>query len=77
VGTDLRFVTYKATIARADGGTAFRTAGLKPNALEALLITFPATFFTPGDYRLRVEGVKADGSAAEVGGYPFRVVGKP
>jgi hypothetical protein len=76
VGTDLRFVTYKATITRASGGTVFEKAGLKPNALEALMITFPAAFFAPGDYRLRVEGVKADGSAAEVGGYPFRVVGE-
>ncbi|HEX4494805.1 MAG TPA: hypothetical protein VIE43_03970 [Thermoanaerobaculia bacterium] len=76
VGTDLRFVTYKATITRTSGEKAFEKAGLKPNALEALMITFPAAFFAPGDYRLRVEGVKADGSAAEVGGYPFRVVGK-
>jgi hypothetical protein len=76
VGDDLRFATYRATITRTDGGTVFRTAGLKPNALEALMITFPSAFFAPGDYRLRVEGVKADGSAAEVGGYPFRVVGK-
>ena len=40
------------------------------------MITFPASFFAPGDYRLRVEGVKPDGSASEIGGYPFRVEGK-
>jgi hypothetical protein len=76
VGEDLRFATYRASLSRAVGGKVFETAGLKPNALEALMITFPASFFAPGDYRLRIEGVKADGSAAEVGGYPFRVVGK-
>ena len=76
VGADLRFATYRATITRPGGGKVFEQAGLKPNALEALMITFPSTFFAPGEYRLRVEGVKADGSAAEVGGYPFRVVGK-
>jgi hypothetical protein len=76
VGADLRFATYRATITRADGGKVFERAGLKPNALEALMVTFPAAFFAPGEYRLRVEGVKPDGSAAEVGGYPFRVVGK-
>jgi hypothetical protein len=76
VGTDLRFATYRVSITRASGGNVFEKAGLKPNALEALMITFPWSFFAAGDYRLRVEGVKADGSAVEVGGYPFRVVGK-
>jgi hypothetical protein len=76
VGQDLRFATYRATITRADGGKVFERAGLKPNALEALMVTFPSSFFAPGEYRLRVNGVKPDGSVAEVGGYPFRVAGK-
>jgi hypothetical protein len=80
LGEDARFDTYRATIVsiggRAGGGKVFEKAGLKPNALEALMITFPSRFFAPGDYRLRVEGVKPDGSSAEVGGYGFRVVGK-
>lgn len=73
LGEGLRFDTYRATITRTGGGKVFEKAGLKPNALEALMITFPATFFAPGDYRLRVEGVKPDGSSAEVGGYAFRI----
>ncbi len=73
VGDDPRFATYRATITKAGGGTVFHQSGLKTNALEALMITFPASFFAPGDYRLRVEGVKPDGSASEIGGYPFRV----
>lgn len=73
VGDDPRFVSYRATITKAGGGTVFRQSGLNPNALEALMITFPSSFFAPGDYRLRVEGVKPDGSASEIGGYPFRV----
>ncbi len=76
LGEDLRFDTYRATITKAAGGKVFEKTGLKPNALEALMITFPSSFFAPGDYRLRVEGLKPDGSAAEVGGYAFRVVGK-
>jgi len=76
VGADPRFASYRATITKAGGGTVFRQSGLEPNALEALMITFPASFFAPGDYRLRVEGVKPDGSASEIGGYPFRVEGK-
>ncbi|MFL6197209.1 MAG: zf-HC2 domain-containing protein [Thermoanaerobaculia bacterium] len=77
VGPDAGFEAYRATITKASGGTAvFQRAGLKPNALEALMITFPASFFAPGEYRLRVEGVRPDGSASEVGSYPFRVKGK-
>jgi hypothetical protein len=76
VGNDLRFATYRATITKAGGGAVFQRSGLKPNALEALMITFPSTFFAAGDYRLRVEGVRPDGGTAEVGGYPFRVVEK-
>jgi hypothetical protein len=75
VGEGARFDTYRATITNAGGGKVFEKAGLKPNALEALMITFPSSFFAPGDYRLRVEGVKPDGSSAEVGGYGFHVVG--
>ena len=80
LGEGLRFDTYRATIVsiggKTGGGKVFEKSGLKPNALEALMITFPATFFAPGDYRLRVEGVKPDGSAVEVGGFGFRGAGK-
>jgi hypothetical protein len=74
-GADARFETYRVTLTLA-GATVFQKSGLKPNALETVMIAFPATFFTPGDYRLRLEGMRADGTAAEIGGYPFRVVGK-
>jgi len=74
-GAGASFETYRVTLTRA-GATVFQKSGLKPNALEAVMIAFPTSFFAPGDYRLRLEGVKADGTAAEIGGYPFRVVGK-
>lgn len=74
-GAGASFETYRVTLTRA-GATVFQKSGLKPNALEAVMVAFPASFFAPGDYRLRLEGVKADGTAAEIGGYPFRVVGK-
>ena len=73
-GADPRFVSYRATMTQTGGGTVYRQDGLKPNALETLMLTFPKTFFQPGDYRLKIEGVKADGGAVEIGGYPFRVV---
>lgn len=70
-GDDPRFESYRVTIT---GARTFRESGLKPNALEALLLTFPADYFEPGEYRLVVEGVTPDGDASELGGYPFRVV---
>ena len=73
-GADPRFVSYRAMMTRTGGGTVYRQDGLKTNALETLMLTFPKTFFQPGEYRLRIEGVRADGGTVEIGGYPFRVV---
>lgn len=74
-GDDPRFESYRVTITDAQGKRVFREAGLKPNALEALLLTFPAGFFKPGEYRLTLEGIEPGGGAAELGGYSFRIVG--
>ena len=72
-GDDPRFESFRVTITDARGTRVFREPGLKPNALEALLLTFPAGYFKPGEYRLTVEGVRGDGTASELGGYSFRV----
>jgi hypothetical protein len=74
VDDDPLFTAYRVTVGTADGRRLFREDGLRPNALDALMLTFPSSFFAPGDYRLLVEGVDAAGAAAEVGGYPFRAV---
>jgi hypothetical protein len=75
VGAGAGFSSYRATILRGSD-TVFSQAGLKPNALEALMITFPASFFTPGDYRLKIEGIGAGGAASAVGEYGFKVSGR-
>jgi Putative zinc-finger len=69
-GDDPRFASYQVAIT---GPRAFRQAGLKPNALEALLLTFPASYFPTGSYQLQLEGVLPDGKAVELGRHPFRV----
>jgi anti-sigma factor RsiW len=74
-GADARFATYRVTLTKGSA-TVYRQSGLKPNALETVMVAFPAAFFTAGEYRLRLEGVKTDGTAAEIGGYPFRILGK-
>lgn len=72
-GADAAFATYRVTITDSAGRRVFREGGLKPNALETVMITFPARFFSPGDYRLALEGLRPDGTATEIGDYRFRV----
>lgn len=74
-GDDPRFESYRVTITDARGRQVFQQAGLEPNALEAVLLTFPAGFLKPGEYRLALAGVKPEGGAVELGGYSFRIVG--
>jgi hypothetical protein len=73
-GADPRFESYRVTVTDSKGARAFHQAGLKPNALEAILLTFPASYFKPGEYRLVLEGVRPDGGAVELGVRPFRIV---
>lgn len=72
-GDDPRFESYRVTITDAHGARVFRQVGLKPNALEAVLLTFPAGYFKPGGYRLALEGVKGGGGVVELGGFAFRI----
>jgi hypothetical protein len=67
-GADPRFETFRVTIADARGKRVFQESGLKPNALEAVVLTFPAGYFKPGEY-----GLKLAGGAVELGGYAFRI----
>ena len=73
-GASAGYETYRITLTDARGRRTFRQEGLRPNALEVLMITFPASSFSPGAYRLALEGLRPDGSAADLGGYPFRIV---
>lgn len=73
-GDDPRFESYRVTITDAQGRRVFRQKGLKPNALEAVLLTFPAGFLKPGEYRLELAGVKPEGGPVELGGYSFKIV---
>ena len=74
VDDDPSIESYRAAVLGAGGAPLWQGEDLRPNALETLMITFPASFFTAGDYRLEVEGLRADGSAIEIGSFRFRVV---
>jgi putative zinc finger protein len=71
---DPRFASYRVRLTGAGGRTLFEKGDLHPNALEALLVTFPPGFFSPGAYRLSVFGVTPAGSGLALGEHPFRVV---
>jgi hypothetical protein len=70
-GADARFASYRVAVT---GPRSWKKAGLHPNALEVVMIAVPAGVLQPGDYRLTLTGVRADGTTADLGGYPFRVV---
>ncbi len=67
------FVDYRVTLSGAAGKKLFAADALHPNALEVILLTFPHDFFAAGEYRLRLEGRRADGRFEEIEGYRFRV----
>lgn len=66
--------SYRATLTDAAGKKLYTADALHPNALEVILLTFPRDFFATGEYRLRLEGRRADGTFEEVEGYLFQVV---
>lgn len=72
VGAGPAYSSYTLTVRDAAGRVLLRRAGLQPNALEVLMLTFPARFFAPGDYRLEVAGIEAGGASAALSGYAFR-----
>lgn len=65
---------YLVTVRDAAGKERFRQSGLKRNSLETLLLTFPSSYFAPGEYRLKVTGVPAQGLPLALGEYRFRIV---
>ncbi len=77
VDDDPRLASYRVAVSSDDGRRLYQESDLLPNAFAALMLTFPASFFTPGDYRLTVEGLDQAGDAADLAGYPFRVVAGP
>jgi len=73
---DPRFTSYRVKLTGVGGRSLFEKKDLHPNALEALLVTFPPGFFQPGEYRLDVQGIAPDGKATPLGSHPFRVVAR-
>jgi anti-sigma-K factor RskA len=70
------FPSYRATLLDAEGATVFTAEGLRPEPSEGgrvVAVSVPARDVPPGDYRLRLTGVRAGGDSESAGGYRFRV----
>lgn len=70
---DPRFTGYRVTLT-AEGASRWQRGGLQPNALEALLVTFPADFLKPGSHRFYIAGELATGGLVAVEDFGFAVV---
>ena len=56
------------------GGRSWSRDDPQANAFETLMITFPASYFSAGDYQLQVEGLLTAGGPVEVDRFDFRVI---
>jgi len=63
--------TWRATLLDRDGRIVWRGEGLRPTASDELVLGLFSDLLAPGDYRLRLEAMPAQGHAA--GEIPFRV----
>lgn len=73
VGAGAAFASYSLTVKDPADKVLLRRTGLRPNALEVLMLTFPGGFFQPGEYRVEVAGVEPGGAEQELGRYLLRV----
>jgi hypothetical protein len=70
------FQSYRATLLDAEGAAVFTGEGLRPEPSEGgrvVVLSVPARDVPPGDYQLRLDGVRAGGDTESAGGYRFRV----
>jgi hypothetical protein len=67
-------VDYRVTLLGDQGQVIWKGGGFTPDSHDSLTVGLNSSFFRPGDYRLRVEGVGSGGSASVVGEYHFRVI---
>ncbi len=74
VDIDPRISSYRVEIAGWPDKRLWRRDGLQPNAFETLMITFPASYFSAGNYELTVQGLLAEGGTVEINRFDFQVI---
>jgi hypothetical protein len=67
------FPSYRLDVAdKETGRVVWKSGGLKTSRLKEITLALPRDLLAPGDYRLRLYGLK-DGKAEEVGEYEMRI----
>jgi hypothetical protein len=71
--------SYEAVILDIDGRIVTSGNNIKAESISGrhmVLVDVPAALLTPGDYRVRLSGLSANGSVENLGSYPFKVLKK-
>jgi hypothetical protein len=71
---ETNYKDYRITIFDGRNRAIWKRGGNKPNRYNSLSVGFNSRFFRPGDYLLKVEGISGEGTPAQIGNYPFRVI---
>lgn len=75
--TDNRYQSYEATLLGAEGSALTTQSNLTTAGggdQRAVIFDVPANLVPPGDYRVKLNGITADGHTTGVGSYSFRVL---
>jgi hypothetical protein len=70
-------VSFRATISTAAGATVAQKSDLSLSGANNLVLTFPSTLLTPGDYILKIESISRSRGHSEVATYRFRAAANP
>jgi len=69
----VEYPRYRVTLLSETGERLWQGEDLQPSLYDSLLLTVHSDFLAPGEYRLRLEGVNAEGTASPAGQVPFLV----
>lgn len=76
---DNQYQSYKAVLHDSNGDIVLTMSNLKAqsaNGQSALLVDLIPNVIPPGDYRITLSGLTANGNSESVGSYSFRVLSK-
>jgi len=70
-------VSYRATISTAGGSQVAQKNDLALSGPNNLVLTFPSSLLSPGDYFLKIESLSRSGRYFELATYRFRAAANP
>jgi hypothetical protein len=71
---ETKYKDYRITIFDDRNKSIWRRGGFKPDRHNSLSIGFNSSFFRPGKYLLKVEGIIKDADSRLIGNYPLRII---